>query len=132
MSITPIENGSDGATEGGSTDSSPSGVWERIRAAGRWFRNTLHSLRATPDTPQAKRNAAPKDAETPPLPRKKGDPVAGTTPARPSSEGSAARPSTPGERSGVKTERDGNSFRVYDPGEPEAYVVSDEWTPVER
>jgi hypothetical protein len=58
--------------------------------------------------------------------------VTDITPREASADESVARPPMPGERSDVETERDGGSFRVYDPDEPEAYVVSDEWEPVER
>jgi hypothetical protein len=96
------------------------------------LRDKVPPLRARVGTTERKRNDTSTDAETPRLPAREGTLVAGVAPRKTSPNGSVARPSTPGERSDVETERDGDSVRVYDPDEPEAYVVSDEWTPVER
>lgn len=131
MSLTPIEDEDVPDEAGTAAASSESGVRGRLRAAGRWLLERLRSMR--PSTASADEATSERERTNRVLlaPRGESESTDQTLP-EPAADSPTARPAMPGEESDVDTERDGDSFRVYDPNDSDAYVTSDEWVPVER
>lgn len=126
MSNTPIREKSERRDD----DPAVSGVRARLRAAGQWLLQRLQSVGTDAST------TSEEDAEStescPEQGSKQQTTAVSTTALEPASDRATARPAMPSERSDFDTERAGDSFRVYDPEDPDAYISSDNWVPVER
>lgn len=130
MSITPIEGDSDHQPPGQSDATAPSGVWGRLRAAVRWLRTRLppRGSRA-PRRDHGSDRTGSVDADV----NSDADSISATKAlSEPSAARPVARPALPSERTDIDTERAGDSVRVFDPDDPEAYITSDTWMSVER
>ncbi|MFC7133806.1 MULTISPECIES: hypothetical protein [Salinibaculum] len=130
MGITPIEGDGEHASETDASDG-PRGIRVRLRGVASRLLDGVRSLVTFGEkgTAPESRDGSEPVGEIVVGDRRENLPA---TDSRRRAQRSPGGPSAPAEHPTVSTRREGDRFRIYDPDDPEAYVSSDEWMPVER